>query len=72
MLSQCLVLSITKKSHFLLVGSGTTFTYSLSNTKFFDKVIQCVLKSLETFNFNFIAIVMPGNTNKTKKFWNKF
>ena len=34
MLSQCLVQSITKKKHFLLVVSGTTTTYSPSYEKF--------------------------------------
>ena len=41
-----------QKSNFLLVGSGTTTTYSPSNTEFsFIKVFQYILKSIKTFLF---------------------
>ena len=39
-----------QKRHYLLVGSGTYITYNLLNTKFFYKVFQYILKTLETFN----------------------
>ena len=47
-LSQCLVLSITRKVISLLVGSGITTTYSISNTKFLLKY-SSILKPIETF-----------------------
>ena len=37
------MLSLTKKSHFLLVGSGAVTTYNPSNTKF----------SIEYFNISY-------------------
>ena len=52
--------------YFLLVVSGTTFTcYPLN-------VFSCVLKLLETFLVQNFSLVIPKNTNKTKKqgkFW---
>ena len=50
-----------QKIHFLLVGSGTTTTYSLSNTKFSFKVFQCILKSKKTF---LIQNYLYGNVKK--------
>ena len=56
-----------QKSHFLPVGSGTTTTYSPSNTKF---SLQCILKSIKTFliqSYFYSNIVILKNTKKTKK-----
>ena len=52
MLNQCLVPSITKKSHFLLFGCGTATTYSPSDTKIFVKIYQ------KPFLFETISKVM--------------
>ena len=52
--------------YFLLVVSGTATTCYPSN------VFPCLLKSLETFLVQNFSIVIPKNTNKTKKqgkFW---
>ena len=38
-----------QKSHFLLIGSGTTTTYNDSNTKFLLKVLHYILKSTKLF-----------------------
>ena len=56
-----------QKSHFLLVGSGTTTTYGTSNTKFVNKVFQYTLKSPETLLTQTISAVMSRNTNKVEK-----
>ena len=53
-----------QKNHFLLISSGTTTTYSPSNTK---KVFQYILKLLETFKFKTIFIVMPKKDKKKNK-----
>ena len=54
-------------SHFLRAGSGTTITYSPSNTKFSIKYLNISQNQQKLFQLETISMVMPKNTNKTEK-----
>ena len=68
MLNQCLVPSIIKKSHFLLVGSGTTATYSPSNAKFLLKYFNISSNHQKHFYFQTSSIVIQIRQNNVANF----
>ena len=64
---QCLVPSLTKKRHFLLVGSGTTAIYTTLNTNFSLKFFNIFENRQKFFSFGTVSKEMTKIRIRQKK-----